>query len=215
MKTDELFNFVSSEQARSLQTELSTRVIPTEDSGFEPRFLCGMDVSYRDESANVAAAVWDVTSHAFVERIQVKGNAPVRYFPGLLGFREGPLIVSLSLRLKSKPDVFLIDGQGTAHPRRFGLACHFGVAVNRPTIGVAKSRLYGRVDNGMILDPERRVIGRVVTSPNHKQFYVSVGHRISIDAASSIVKASFVDGHPVPLRQAHLDSIHLRGSSSQ
>jgi deoxyribonuclease V len=211
MKMDELFHFVSPGQARSLQTELSKRVVPAEDSGFNPRFVCGMDVSYHDEAATAAAAVWDLANNEFVERIHAKGKAPVPYFPGLLGFREGPLIVSLSLRLKSRPDVFLIDGQGAAHPRRFGLACHFGVAVNRPTIGVAKSRLYGRVDNGMILDPERKVIGHVIPSLNNKKFYVSVGHRISLDAASSIVKTSLVEGHPAPLRQAHLDSIHLKG----
>ncbi len=215
MKTDELFELVSRDQAIVLQRELASRVIHIDDSGLKPSLLCGMDVSYDGEDATVAAAVWHVKRREFVERIHLKQRVLIGYFPGLLGFREGPLSVSVARRLRSKPDVFLVDGHGAAHPRRFGLACHFGVAVNRPTVGVAKSQLYGKINDNEIVNPEGEIIGHLIVNPNGKKFYVSVGHRISLDTASRLVKDSFVEGHPAPLRQAHLDSIQLKEDSSR
>jgi len=73
-------------------------------------------------------------------------------------------LVRIAEKLRVRPDVFLIDGQGVAHPRKFGLACHVGLALNRPTIGVAKSRLYGRSHQGKILDPGGEMIGRILTA---------------------------------------------------
>jgi deoxyribonuclease V len=132
-----------------------------------------------------------------------------RYVPGFLGFREGPLLVRVAEELRVRPDVFLIDGQGVAHPRKFGLACHVGLALEKPAIGVAKSRLYGRSDHGRILDPGGEMIGRILTAGNRK-FYVSVGHRISLETASDLVEKSIVNGHPSPLREAHLESIRAK-----
>src|SRR2546430_2559808 len=136
-----------------------------------------------------------------------------QYVPGFLGFREGPLLVKIAEKIRQKPDVFLIDGQGVAHPRRFGLACHVGLALDRPTIGVAKSRLYGRSEDSKILDLEGEVIGRILTAQNRK-FYVSVGHRISLETASDLVEKSLVNGHPSPLRQAHLESNRAKQGGS-
>jgi deoxyribonuclease V len=137
-----------------------------------------------------------------------------KYVPGFLGFREGPLLVRIAEKIRQKPDVFLVDGQGAAHPRRFGLACHVGLALKKPTIGVAKSRLYGTANGSKILDPEGRVIGRILTARKRK-FYVSVGHRISLETASSLVEKSIVNGDPSPLRQAHLESIRAKHGGSE
>jgi deoxyribonuclease V len=213
MNMAELFKFVNPEQARLLQTELSTRVIQAADSGFKPRLFCGLDVSYLEKSAVVAASVWDSKLREFVESIHASMKTTVEYMPGLLGFREGPLIVELSQRLRSSPDVFLVDGQGVAHPRRFGLACHFGVAIDKPVVGVAKSRLYGKIDKDSVLDSEGAEIGRVITNSRGKRFFVSVGNRISLEAAATVVTTTLVDGHPAPLRKAHLDSIRFKGGS--
>ncbi len=172
-----------------------------------------MDAAYNGETAYAAAAVWDMESEKFVEKASARDKAETSYVPGLLGFREGPILFRISQRLRSSPDVFLVDGQGVAHPRRFGLACHFGVAVSKPTVGVAKSRLYGRTENGVIVDSDGVRIGRIVTASTGRKFYVSVGHRISLDSASRLVEACLVKGHPAPLRQAHLDSENLKRSS--
>jgi deoxyribonuclease V len=209
MIPEESFQFVDIDHAASLQRDLSTRVKRIDDPDFEPRFLCGMDVAYDGDTAFVAAAVWDATNTKMVETATMVNSVLTRYVPGFLGFREGPLLVRVAEELRVRPDVFLIDGQGVAHPRKFGLACHVGLALDKPAIGVAKSRLYGRSDHGKILDPGGEIIGRILTAGNRK-FYVSVGHRISLETASDLVEKSIVNGHPSPLREAHLESIRAK-----
>lgn len=213
MTSEEFFQFVDRDQAASLQRNLSTRVKRIDDPDFEPQFLCGMDVAYDGNTAFAAAAVWDASNSKTVETAEMVNSVPTGYFPGLLGFREGPLLVRIAEKLRVRPDVFLIDGQGVAHPRKFGLACHVGLALDRPTIGVAKSRLYGRTDQGSLLDSDGEVIGRILTAGSRK-FYVSVGHRISLETASDLVEKSIVNGHPSPLRQAHLESIRAKQGGS-
>ena len=209
MIPEESFQFVDMDHAASLQRGLSTRVKRIDDPDFEPRFLCGMDVAYDGDTAFVAAAVWDATNTKMVETATMVNSVLTRYVPGFLGFREGPLLVRVAEELRVRPDVFLIDGQGVAHPRKFGLACHVGLALDKPAIGVAKSRLYGRSDHGKILDPGGEMIGRILTAGNRK-FYVSVGHRISLETASDLVEKSIVNGHPSPFREAHLESIRAK-----
>ena len=209
MISEEFFQFVDTYHAVSLQRDLSTRIKSHDDHDFEPRFLCGLDVAYDGDTAFAAAAVWDVANTKIVETATTVNSVLARYIPGFLGFREGPLLVRVAEKLQARPDVFIIDGQGVAHPRKFGLACHVGLALDKPTIGVAKSRLYGRSDQGKILDPEGEMIGRILTAGNRK-FYVSVGHRISLQTASDLVEKSIVNGHPSPLRQAHLESIRAK-----
>jgi len=209
MISEEFFQFVDTYHAVSLQRDLSTRIKRIDDHDFEPRFLCGMDVAYDGDTAFAAAAVWDAANTKIVETATTVNSVLARYIPGFLGFREGPLLVRVAEKLQARPDVFIIDGQGVAHPRKFGLACHVGLALDKPTIGVAKSRLYGRSDQGKILDPEGEMIGRILTAGNRK-FYVSVGHRISLQTASDLVEKSIVNGHPSPLRQAHLESIRAK-----
>lgn len=213
MTSEEFFQFVDRDHAASLQRNLSARVRRIDDPDFEPQFLCGMDVAYDGDTAFVAAAVWDASNSKTVETAEMVSSVPTGYVPGLLGFREGPLLVRIAEKLRARPDVFLIDGQGVAHPRKFGLACHVGLALDRPTVGVAKSRLYGRTDQGSILDSEGEVIGRVLTAGSRK-FYVSVGHRISLETASDLVEKSIVNGHSSPLRQAHLESIRAKQGGS-
>jgi len=173
-----------------------------------------MDAAYEGDSAFVAASVWDATNMEIIETATIVDRVSTKYVPGFLGFREGPLLVTLAERIRQRPDVFLIDGQGVAHPRRFGLACHVGLALDRPTIGVAKSRLYGKTDDSKILDPDGMMIGRIVTAQGRK-FYVSVGNRISLETASDLVEKSIVNGHPSPLRQAHLESIRSKRAGSE
>ncbi len=213
MTAEKLFQFVDTDHAASLQRDLSTRVKCVDDSNFEPRYLCGMDAAYEGDTAFVAASVWDLTKTKIIETTTFVDGVSTRYVPGFLGFREGPLLVRIVEKIRQKPDVFLVDGQGVAHPRRFGLACHVGLALNRPTIGVAKSRLYGKSNESNILDPAGEVIGRILTARDRK-FYVSVGHRISLETASNVVEKSIVNGHPSPLRQAHLESIRSKRGGS-
>jgi len=213
LTAEKLFQFVNKDHAASLQRDLSRCVKCVDDPNFEPRYLCGIDAAYEGDTAFVAASIWDATNMEIIETATILDRVSTKYVPGFLGFREGPLLAKIAEKIRQKPDVFLIDGQGVAHPRRFGLACHVGLALDRPTIGVAKSRLYGKSDDSKILNPEGEVIGRILTAQNRK-FYVSVGHRISLETASNVVEKSIVNGHPSPLRQAHLESIRAKQGGS-
>lgn len=195
--------------AALLQQDLSTRVRCIDDPDFEPRYLCGLDAAYVGNTAFVAASVWDLVKMETIETTTLVDDVSTKYVPGFLGFREGPLLVKIAKKIRHRPDVFLIDGQGLAHPRKFGLACHVGLALDQPAIGVAKSLLYGRTTDREILDSKGEVIGRILSEASRK-FYISVGHRISLETASDIVEKSIVNGHPSPLRQAHLISTRTK-----
>ncbi len=192
---------------------MSTRVRCVDDPRFEPRYLCGIDAAYEGDTAFVAASIWDMTNMEAIENSTLVDRVSTKYVPGFLGFREGSCLVKIAKRIRCRLDVFLIDGQGVAHPRKFGLACHVGLALDKPTIGVAKSRLYGTPDDSRLLNPDGELIGRILTQHNRK-FYVSVGHRISLETASDLVEKSFVNGHPSPLRQAHIESIRAKKRGS-
>ncbi|MBO0888021.1 endonuclease V [Candidatus Bathyarchaeota archaeon] len=210
MTSNSIFHFEDESQAISSQSDLATKIVSVDDPGFNPRLICGIDVSYQGETAFVAATVWDAREKVSVERVVARSIAPRRYVPGFFGYREGPLLVEISRNLQSSPDVFLVDGHGVAHPRRFGMASQVGLAINHPTIGVAKSLLHGKQDNGTILAANGDIIGSTLSTANGKRLYVSVGHRISLRTALRVVQECILDGQPVPLRQAHFDSIRMR-----
>lgn len=210
MNWETLFEFRDAESARARQRELARQVRDETPAGFRPRLLCGLDAAYRGNYGVGVATACDVRSRLIVETCSAFMSVPVDYVPGLLGFREGPLVVAAAKVLRSSVDVFLADGHGRAHPRRFGLACQIGLALERPTVGVAKSSLYGQVRNGEIIDMDGTVLGRALKTGRTACFYVSVGHRINLEDAFEVVRGSLVDGRPAPLRAAHLESLRLR-----
>jgi deoxyribonuclease V len=141
-------------------------------------------------------------------------ESPVRfpYVPGLLSFREIPALLAAIEQLDVLPDVILCDGHGIAHPRRFGLACHLGLWLGQPTVGCAKSLLYGQhadpaLERGSVasLVGGEQGIGAVVrTRTNVKPVYVSVGHLISLsDAVEIVLNCASRYRLPEPLRAAH------------
>jgi deoxyribonuclease V len=129
----------------------------------------------------------------------------------LLSFREIPPTVLAIRKLKTHPDVFLVDGQGYAHPYRCGFASHLGLAINRPTIGAAKSRLFGEAENFRsetdvaFLKHKEEIIGAIVrTKSSCKPIYVSVGHMTSLETAIKIVRHCARDNRvPEPILKAH------------
>jgi deoxyribonuclease V len=138
-------------------------------------------------------------------------RADFPYVPGYLGFREVPALLAAWARLDPKPDVILVDGQGLAHPRGLGLACHLGLVLGVPTIGVAKSLLVGEAapgpeagDTAPILWQGRRIGMALRTRRGALPLHVSVGHRVCLATAVAIVRAA-CDGRrlPVPIRAAH------------
>lgn len=205
-----LFEFRSWKQALDIQVELSRFVIDRTPSSFKPRLLCSLDAAYGGEYGFASAVIWDNEASSVTETAGFERRVRVDYMPGFLGFREGPLLVSAAEKLRDRVDVFLVDGHGRAHPRLFGLACQVGLALKRPTVGVAKSLLYGETVDENIISPDGEVLGKVVRAGRAKAHYVSVGHRVELNDAARLVRACLVNNYPAPLRAAHLESLILR-----
>lgn len=211
---------LSPQEAIALQRELAARV-RCEDDFPPPRWIAGVDVSTSRgaEDGYAAIVVLRVPELEIVDVAEARMPLPMPYIPGLLSFREVPVALAAYARLKVEPDLIMVDGQGRAHPRRFGIACHLGVLLDKPTIGCAKSILVGTHDD---LPPERgstaplvhrqEVVGVAVRTKNKvNPVFVSCGHRISMESAVRWV-LDCARGYrlPEPTRQAHLASNAFR-----
>ena len=207
-------------EARALQERLSGRVLESEPER-APRLVAGADVSFDRRSPHLHAAVvvLDAASLEIVEVVGVQARARFPYVPGYLSFREIPALLEAFARLRSRPDLIVCDGQGRAHPRRFGLACHLGVLLDVPTLGCAKSRLVGeyrepgaRRGAHTRLREGSELIGEVVrTRSGVKPVFVSVGHRITLEGARrSVLRLAPRYRLPEPIRAAHQEVNRLR-----
>lgn len=204
--------FIPSEGIR-LQKELRSRVV-TDWDGRPVKIIAGADVHFPAKNTALAAiAVFSYPDLDPLEETWVKTGCHVPYIPGLLSFREIPPILQALRGLKTLPDLILCDGQGIAHPRGVGLASHLGLEIGIPTIGCAKSPLYGQFQEpgpekgeiSPITDKNGRNIGYVLrTRDNVRPLYVSPGHLINAEESVRIVlNCSPRFRIPVPLRQAH------------
>ena len=186
--------------------------------------LAACDVSFNkfDPWLYAGIVVVQGETHVVVETSGILQPATFPYVPGLLSFREAPAVIDAFQRLKRKPDVILCDGQGIAHPRRLGLACHLGLWLGVPTIGCAKSRLCGthdepgpnRGDRAPLIDKDE-VIGVVLrTRSNVKPLYVSPGHLCDLESAVEIVLAATTRFRlPAASRLAHNEVNRMRRES--
>jgi deoxyribonuclease V len=179
-----------------LQRELSQQVTVV-DHFDEIKLVAGVDVAYDDRSNCLfaAAVVLETGNLDVVETASGQDIATFPYIPGLFSFRELPPLIKVLEQLSCTPDLIICDGQGIAHPRRFGLACHLGVLYDIPTIGCSKTRLMGqfndlgtqRGDSTPLAD-QGEIIGCVLrTQDNVKPLYVSIGHRVSLETACNWV----------------------------
>lgn len=204
---------VTPQQARSIQNELSKKVVPTWD-GRNIRSIAAADVSFPDPKMALAAIV--VVSFPDIRIIETAvrtEKCTFPYIPGLLAFREIPVLVSALEMLKVEPNLLICDAQGLAHPRKMGLATHIGILADVPSIGCAKSHLYGKYEEpgkkkgtySYIQDNEGETIGAVLcTRDNVQPVYVSIGHRIDLQKSIDIVLACTSKYRiPDPLRLAH------------
>jgi deoxyribonuclease V len=212
---------LSPREAMALQRELAGRV-EVRDRLVEPvRLVAGVDVSCARFSPCVHAAVilYDLLDDMVVERASAQAAEAFPYVPGLLSFRELPVVLAAFRKLQGIPEVVLVDGQGIAHPRRLGIASHLGLWLDLPTVGCAKSRLCGehgepggvRGEWTRLMDGAEE-IGRVVrTRDRIRPLFVSPGHRVGLERAVQIVLACGRGYRlPEPTRQAHVESNRLR-----
>lgn len=201
-------------EAVSIQEELRHRV------EFAPlpkniKLVAGVDVSMNLYSKDAYAGIIVLSYPSLIPLVYslAKSTISFPYIPGLLSFREIPALIECFKGLSLHPDILLVDGQGIAHPRHFGIASHLGVLLNIPTIGCAKSKLYGNFrepknvgDSSFIIDPKtKEPIGAALkTKDKSKPLIISPGHLVTIDSATSFVKTCLTKYRlPEPTRLAH------------
>ncbi len=204
---------VTPAEARAIQEQFRSKVRQKNAASLRRlRHVAGVDVSLKAKRATAAIVVLVYPSLEIVEVATHRQSVRFPYVPGLLTFRECPSILAAYEKLRTQPDLLLVDGQGIAHPRRFGLAAHLGVLLGKPTIGCAKSRLIGTHDEPheeaasyTDLWDQEELIGAVLrTRTNVKPLYISVGHKIELPTALDLVLACCRDHRlPEPTRLAH------------
>jgi deoxyribonuclease V len=212
------------EEVVALQQELAPRVDVSAPLGrFE--YVAGCDIAYHLTEPRLFAAVVVLRASdlSVVEERAVTREVTFPYVPGLLSFREVPALLDAFAQLRHSPDVAMLDGQGVAHPRRFGLACHLGLWLGLPCVGCAKSWLVGDYDepgpgagdaSPLALGGED--VGAVVRSAaGARPVFVSPGHRIDAASAVAVVRATLSGyRHPAPTRAAHVAANRLRAAAS-
>lgn len=199
-------------QYEQRQRELAARVEETPMPG-PPRTIAAVDVHLRGEEGIAAVVVLSYPGLELVEERWARQPVDFPYIPGFLSFREAPVCLAALAALRRPPDLLLVDGQGRAHPRRFGIACHLGVATGISSIGVAKSVLTGRYGalgeargSTAPLVSRRETIGMALRSRDGvTPLIVSVGNRITLpEAVTWTLRATGRYRLPEPSRQAHL-----------
>jgi deoxyribonuclease V len=242
METKKLHKWdLSYSQAIALQKRLASQVqfVPLKQ---QPRLIAGLDCAFSKDGKKIIASaivlsrpgktqsLWEpveLSGFEVVETVTASKDVTFPYIPGLLSFREAPVCIAAVEKLKKIPDVFIIDGQGVAHPRRLGLAAHLGLFFDKPTIGCAKSRLAGQFEEppsekgafSLLKDRKNRtvntshesrvtsdeVIGAVVrTRSNVKPVFISVGNKCLLEDAIRITLEYTIKYRlPEPTRLAH------------
>jgi deoxyribonuclease V len=195
---------ITPQEAIRLQQRLAPLVKETGKLPGNLSAIVGCDATYI-QGTTIAAAVSVSYDNLSVKRTtEIKAQTTFPYIPGLLAFREGAPVLRAIRALGQRSYVCMVDGHGLAHPRKFGLACFVGLALDRPTIGVAKNPLYGSIEDNRIVDSDGREIAELITLPGTgKTIYVSVGHKISLSDAVGVVKRCLTPLGPLPIRLAH------------
>ena len=192
------------EKLKEEQLATARKVVSTDELG-EVKTVGGCDCAYFNDTVIAAVVVCDENLKIVEKQVAaVENDFP--YMPGLLYYREGKAIKEAFAKLKNRPDVLLVDGNGLLHPLRCGLASHLGVELDQPTIGVAKTRLLGEEDEAGNIRVGKDIIGAEFKAKEHaKPLYVSVGHKVSLETAVRIVQETTKPPHklPEPLHLAH------------
>ncbi|HHT9125747.1 MAG TPA: deoxyribonuclease V [Candidatus Brocadiia bacterium] len=204
---------VNYKEAVQIQQRLQKKLILKKPkSGF--RLVAGTDVAYDKKSDKVFAGVviLNLENMQRVEQATAVGRVRFPYIPGLLSFRESPILLKAFSKIKQTPDIIIVDGQGIAHPRGIGLASHLGLILDMPSVGCAKSRLVGehepvgkKAGSQSYIKINGKVVGVVLrTKTNIKPVYVSPGHKIDLASVVNVVlKCCRGYKLPEPTRQAH------------
>lgn len=199
-------------QAVKIQDDLARR-IKLKRFRLKPELIAGADVSFKGRKAIGAIVILKLPEFKIIEQVRKSTTTAYPYIPGLLTFREGPVLEKCFKAIKFEPDVIIFDGQGLAHPRNMGIAMHLGILLDKPTIGSAKSRLFGnylapeesRGSFTYLLDNEGKKVGAVLrTRDAVRPVYVSPGYKMDIHSALKLILMCTKKYRiPEPIRLAH------------
>ena len=195
-------------KAHETQLRLSHKIISEDRLPRRIKCVAGVDVAYVDELAIGGVVVLDYKTFELLEQQTITCEVKFPYIPTLLAFREIPATFACIRKLRRQPDVFMVDGQGIAHPYGCGLASHLGLALGKPTVGVAKKKLIGVsksiAGEEFLFQRDKRIGAVVSTKEGAKPVYVSVGHLVSLGTAVKIVKHCARNSKiPEPILRAH------------
>lgn len=204
---------LSPAEAIALQNELRAEVLSDRPIDLDAvTLVAGVDVSVKNEQSQAAVVVVTYPGFLPVEIVLARRATPFPYIPGLLSFREGPVLEEAFEKLKAEPDVFLFDGMGIAHPRRIGIASHMGLWLQRPTIGCGKTLLCGRYKDlseekgsaAPLVDKGETIGVALRTRTSRNPMFISPGHLADIPTAAELVlRCSPKYRLPEPIRLAH------------
>lgn len=168
------------------------------------KLIAGCDNSYYNNQIISAIVILDAGMQVVEEKFVVQ-KAAFPYIPGFLAYRELPAMLACYEKLQESPDVLIVDGNGILHPRKLGIASHFGLAIGKPTIGIAKNLLLGEVKNGKVYVDSEVMGAELITRPGSRPIYVSPGHLITLESAVELVKKCIREPHklPEPLDASH------------
>lgn len=199
--------------AIALQSELAYRLISDTPLEIDDiKRVAGVDVSVKAGQSRAAVVVMSFPELSLIETVVAQQATSYPYIPGLLAFREGPVVLEALAKLNAEPDVLIFDGMGQIHPRRMGIAAHLGLWLGRPTIGCGKSHYIGEYEEPAVekgshspLLYRGQELGVVLrTRMGVKPVFVSAGHLVSLDSAVALVLACAPRFRlPAPIRAAH------------
>ena len=215
---------VTHEEAIKIQNELSNSVIKRDVFSNNIRLVAGIDVAYSktDTCLYAGIVVLDATTFQTIETSTFIGTSVFPYYPGLFAFRELPSIIEAMKKLTYVPDIVICDAQGIAHPRRFGLASHFGLLYDIPTIGCGKTLMIGNYHSMVLsrgsftplIDNGEEIGYALCTQDDVKPLFVSVGHRISLRTAKEwVLRLANKYRQTEPIRRANQLVCELRQRS--
>jgi deoxyribonuclease V len=197
MEYDPGFTPKSAKEALQIQQQMRG-LVRIEDDFSPVRLIAGIDVGYdiKKNESKAALVLMNIDDLKPIHSLTVFASTPFPYIPGLLSFREAPVLLKILSQLQQKPDMIMIDGQGIAHPRRLGIASHIGVLTGLPTIGVAKSVLCGRYappgaakgNFTDLIDKGEKIATAYRSRDNVAPIFISPGHRVSHESAVRIVE---------------------------
>ena len=199
-----------------MQKEIAKKIIEYDCINSKINNICGVDIAYKNNIAFCSALVVNKKTLEIVESINYKNIVNHPYISSLLMLKESESIISILKLIKSPYDILLIDAHGILHPRRCGMACYVGVMIDKPTVGVAKNLLCGRILKDNYIEYNGKILGYRIKKTNKKEIYVSVGHKISLATATNIVMDLIKKDErlPEPLRLADINSKKYKSINS-